>query len=247
MSDLLDRIQDTFPANGDVGVPLRAEVTVTLSGLDYDEDSLKEGFFLEGPDTDQFIGPAMLSLKFPSNVSQGDFDDFFESPGRKGIVKAVVTVSGISGNTLVTLTPELPLAANIEYVANLTGVLDSLGSEIDGFVSFSFTSGSGSIEEVPASTSSSVLSSSSILAGSTSSDSLAVVRTIPADHEVEVDPDLDEIIIEFNKSIDPSSVSIDSVLVETYPATDHPSANTNSAGVLATSVEVDGRQLKVKI
>lgn len=247
MSDLLDRVKDTFPANGDVGVPLLAEVTVTLSGVDYDEDSLLEGFFLEGPDTDQFIGPSMLSLKSPSNVSQGDLDDFFESPGRKGIVRAEVTVSGVGGDTLVTLTPALPMAANLEYVANLTGILDALGAEIEGFVSFNFTSGSGSIEEIPATTSSSVLSSSTVLAGGGSADSLSVVRTIPADHEIEVDPDLDEIIIEFDKAIDESSVSADSVAVETFPATDHPNANTQSAGTLATSVQVDGNQLKIKI
>lgn len=37
MSDLLNAIVDTFPADGNEGVPLKAVVTVTLSGTNYDE------------------------------------------------------------------------------------------------------------------------------------------------------------------------------------------------------------------
>ena len=37
MSALLDLILDTFPANSDVSVPLSSNITITLSGLDYDE------------------------------------------------------------------------------------------------------------------------------------------------------------------------------------------------------------------
>ena len=250
MSTLLGLVKDTYPANDDVGVPLRSVVTITLSGVDYDEDSLCEGFFLEGPDTDQFVGPGMILQTDPDNVSQGDLDDFLASPGRYGIALAEVTVSGVNGDTLVSLIPNRPLAANTIYNVNLTGVLESDGTtEIDGYVIFSFTAGSGSIEEVPASISTSVLSqgSSGGVGGLQSATTLTVVSTTPADHSIEVDPELSEIIIEFDKALDPNSVDNNSILVETESATDHPGVTITSVGRVATRVEVVGSQLKVKI
>src|SRR5688572_17380345 len=177
MSDLLDLVVDTFPGNNDVGVPLRSEITITLSGLDYDEESLEEGFFVEGPDTDQFIGPGLEMQAFPDSISQGDLDDFLASPGYQGIVQGTVTVSGVSGNTVVTFTPTRPLAPNTMYVANLTGILESDGeTEIDGFVSMSFETGSGSIEAIPSTVSTSVLSAGIPEASlPTQTESLAVV------------------------------------------------------------------------
>ena len=80
-SDLLSRVLDTFPADSDTGVPLLSNITVTLSGLDYDIQTLKDGLFLEGPDTDQYIGPGIIDQVFPNNISQGDIDDFLKSPG----------------------------------------------------------------------------------------------------------------------------------------------------------------------
>lgn len=248
MSDLSDRIKDTFPGNGDQGVPLQSNLTFTLSGLDYDEDSLKEGIFVEGPDTDQFVGPGQIDLVVPANVSQGDIDDFLQSPGYQGIVAGEVTVTGIAGDTVVTFDPTLPLAPLTEYTMNLTGVLDSSEVDIDGFVTLSFITGTGSIEEVPADVSSSVLS-----AGVSESASIAdsatpfqVKSITPSDLSVENPTDLSEIVVEFNKPIDPASVD-GNVSVTTVPATDHPNAPVNSQGDLAISTEVEGNKLRIKI
>ena len=81
MANLLDIIQDTFPADADVGVPLLSQITV-LFDREMDEVSLDESFFVEGPDTDQFVGPGLAFLEFPNNTSQGDINDFLKSPGR---------------------------------------------------------------------------------------------------------------------------------------------------------------------
>jgi hypothetical protein len=249
MSDLLDRVKDTFPANGDVAVPLQSNITITLSGLDYDEDSLKEGFFIEGPDTDQYIGPGLLDLASPQNISQGDLDDFLQSPGYKGIVQGTTTTSGIAGDTVITFDPELPLSPLTQYTVNLTGVLDALEAEIDGFVTFDFTSGTGSIEEIPSTVSTSVLSAAiaeTSTPGVSDSTPLAVVSTTPSDHNVQQETTLNEIVVEFNKTLDPASVT-DKVTVKTVPSSDHPEAVTNSQGNLATSLTVEGKKLKIKI
>lgn len=246
MSDLLDLILDTSPANNDVGVPLRSTLSITLSGLNYDEDSLKEGFFVEGPDTDQFVGPGQIELV--GNVSQGALDDFLQSPGYAGIVQGTVTVTGVMGNTVVSFTSTHPLAPLITYVVNLSDVLDSSLAPIDGFVSFSFDTGSGSIEAIPASVSTSVLAASipESLA-SLSDEPLKIVSISPADRSIQNSTTLEEIVITFNKPIDPGSVDPALISVRTIPATDHPSAEIHSLGELAKVVEVVGDKLKLKI
>lgn len=247
MSDLSDRIKDTFPANGDESIPLASNLTITLSGLDYLESSLTEGLFVEGPDTDQYIGPGLLELK-GDNVSQGEVDDFLQSPGYQGIVQGETTVSGIAGDTVVTFDPTYPMTPSTVYRLNLTGVQDSTEVDIDGFVTLEFTTGTGSIEEIPSSISSSVLSSamSEAGAGVTADTDLAVLSADPEDNATGIPIDTDEIVITFNKPINPSSVN-GNVSVKTIPATDHPNATTNSQGDLAISTEVEGNKLKIKI
>lgn len=250
MSDLSDLIKDTFPANEDVGVPLLSNVTITLSGLDYDEDSLVNGLFLEGPDTDQFIGPGLIELTSPQNISQGDMDDFLRSPGYPGIVQGETTVTGITGDTVITFNPELPLAALIEYNVNLTSVTTTGLVAIDGFVTFSFTAGSGSIEELPTAISTSPLSASVPEAAAVGLGGAATpfraTSSNPADRSVQNSVELQEIVVDFNKPIKASSVA-NNIEVKTIPTTDHPGASTNSLGDLAISTEVEGSRLKIKI
>jgi len=250
MSALSDLIKDTFPANGNVGVPLQSNLTITLSGLDYDSDSLTEGMFLEGPDTDQFVGPGQLGLTSPQNISQGDFDDFLQSAGYAGIVKGSVTVSGIMGDTVVTFDPDLPMTPLTEYKVNLTSILDAGGDDIDGFVTFGFTTGTGSIEELPSDVSTSVLSAAVTEAASVGVSAAAtpfvVTTATPGDHSVQNPVDLREITLDFNKPIDATSVAAN-VQVKTVPATDHPNAQTRSLGDIAISTEVEGNRLKIKI
>lgn len=247
MSALTDLIKDTFPANGDTGVPLQSNLTITLSGLDYDYTSLSEGFFVEGPDTDQFVGPGQLGLVVPDNVSQGDIDDFLGSPGYQGVVQGTTTVTGVAGDTVITFDPTLPLAPSIEYRVNLTGVTTSGLVDIDGFATLAFTTGTGSIEEIPSDVSSSVLSSATAEAGNVDpNEPFIVTKITPSDHSVDNSINLREIEVEFNKPIDSASVAAN-VAVTTVPATDHPNASTNSLGDIAVSTEVEGNKLRIKL
>lgn len=249
MSDLSDLILDFFPNNGDVGVPLLSDITLTLSGENYDTNSIVEGLFVEGPDTDQLVGPGLLSQVHPDNISQGDFDDFLQSPGYLGIVQGTTTVTGIDGNTVVTFNPTLPMAALTLYRVNLTGVTTSGEDTIDGFVTWSFTTGSGSITELPSDVSTSVLSASIVEAsqvGLAGAIPLRVTKVSPLDHSVENPTSLEEIVIDFNKPIDVNSIA-GNLSVKTVPATDHPSAQTNSLGDLAIVTIVEGNRLRIKL
>lgn len=245
MSDLSDLIKSTYPGSGDEGVPLAVDLTVTLSGLDYDADSISEGLFLEGPDTDQFVGPGLLELK-DGNVSQGDIDDFLQSPGYAGIVQGTTTVSGIAGDTVVTFNPTYPMTPLTDYVLNLAGVTDAAGTDIDGFVTLSFRTGSGSITEISSEISSSVLSSAPVLVDSGASTPFKVLKSTPVDNATRIAVDLAEIELEFNKAINAASVAAN-VSVKTIPATDHPNATTNSQGDLTISTTVTGNKLTIKI
>jgi hypothetical protein len=246
MSDLLDLIVDTFPANNDTGVPLRTSISLTLSGLNYNEASLKEGFFVEGPDTDQFVGPGLIELTSPDNISQGSLDDFLQSPGYTGIVTGDVTVTGVAGNTLITFTSAHPLVPELTYVVNLSDVLDAGSVAIDGFVSFSFETGSGSIETIPSTVSTSVLSSS-VIESTAPTDTLKILSITPGNRSIQNPTTLDEIIITFNKDIDPLSVDVDSFGLSTLPATDHPNATVSGVRELTKTIEVSGNLIKLKI
>lgn len=252
MSDLLDRIIDSFPANNDVGVPLKSDITITLSGLDYDEDSLFEGLFLEGPDTDQFVGPGLQFQTYPANVSQNDttnlnVDDFLQSPGYKGLVVGDYQISR-NINTVITFTPHNPLAALTEYTVYLHSVTTSSLADIDGFVSFSFETGSGSIEEVSSTISTSILNvTRSISVLDTTGTPLQVVKMTPSDRSVQNSTDLRQIIIEFNKAIDPTSVTNDTVNIIASAITDHPALSIQAQGELVKSVEVNGALLIINI
>jgi len=248
MSNLVDVIVDHFPPVDGTNIPLGSQITVTFN-REMDTDRLQEDFFIEGPDTDQFVGPGQVELKFPQNISQGDLDDFLRSPGYTGIVEGSFefeTVSGVS--TKLIFTPTRPLAATHDYKVYVSDTLDADGNDITGMVYWEFQTGTGSIEELPSTISTSVLAATpQAQALATDLSALQVVKTTPSDHDIEQSVDLAEIVVEFNKEIDPASVDADSIIVQALPATDHPKADVSAAGDLAKSVEVDGNKLKIKI
>lgn len=250
MADLIDQIIDTFPANDDVGVPLRAAVTIKLTGVDYDLDSLIEGTFLEGPDTDQFIGPGQISLSYPNNVSQGDIDDFFESPGRKGIVPTVVTAEEVDGgtNTLVSVISNLPFAASLLYTLTMGDMLASDGvTPYDGFATFSFTTGSGSIEEVPASVSTSPIRDLSSTVPSISPELLAISQIFPEANSIEVDSRESIITVTFDKDIDIASLVEDEIIVAIEPTSDHPSVVFEPLSNAVKVITINGNVMTIRV
>lgn len=249
MSDLLDSVISYEPVVSGVSVPLRSNVIITLLGTDYDETSLLEGFFLEGPSGDQWVGPGILPLEYPEGIPDEDLRDILDSAVDL-VVPIDATVTVVSGvNTVVTLNPTYPLQANTIYRVNLTDVLERDGiTAVSGFISWPFTTGSGSIEELPVEISTSILASAPQgVSAALAVSALKVVKTTPSDHAIQQDPSLEEIEIEFNKDINANSVPGSAITVKGLPATDHPSANITSSGDLYKAIEVVGNKIKLKI
>lgn len=240
---LIDQVIDTFPANDDVGVPLRTTISITLDGVDYDTDSLKEGLFVEGPDTDQFVGPGQIDLRYPANVSQGEVDDFFSSPGRKGIASGIVDVTTSGGNTVVTFTSGLPLAASTIYTVTMGEILEADAlTAYDGFITVSFTTGTGSIEIVPSTISTSPLQQSIVLP-----DILTVVSVSPLDRSVENDPSVHDIVITFDRDLDDTSIEADDITITIESVSDHPAVYQAPIKSVAKVITITNNLLQIRI
>jgi len=253
-------ITDYTPANGNVGVPLASTITVTFDRL-MDTDRLKEDIFTEGPDTDQWIGPGLLELKDPANVSQGDLDDFLKSPGYRGIVQGSFTFQVVDSNgievpesnaearTKAIFTPTQSLYPLVAYTVHIQETLDATQVLWAGYASFTFESGSGSIEQLPSSISSSILSSGLAPSAITTSEAtgMKVLSTVPVDFSINNSSDLSEIVINFDKDLDAATVTQDYVVVETSVASDHPNLTATAKGKLAKQLVVSGKTLTIKI
>ncbi len=245
MAELSDIITSYTPSNGAVGVPLLSTISVTFDRL-MDEDDLAIEFFLAGPDTDQYIGPGISQFNlYPDNVSQGD--DFLESPGYTGIVTGTFSFETVAGVTVLTFSPTQPMAPLIEYTAHLPQAKDATGTTHTGHVIFGWTSGSGSIEAMPSTSSLSVLTSISQVTSLSALTDLEVDKTIPADNTVGQDVDLSTIEVYFNKAIESTSVSNTSVSAKAIPATDHPSAVGAIERDLAIKLTTEGKKIIIEI
>jgi hypothetical protein len=250
MANLLDTIVDYYPPASGVGLPLSTKVSVTFDRL-MDVSGLQDTLIMEGPDTDQYVGAGLLELSNPNNISQGDLNNFLRSPGYRGIVEGKFDFETISGvRTKVTFTPNQALFPSTGYTVHQMETPDASGNTVSGNLTWSFDSGSGSIQELPSNLSTSVLASlvqNGWVATPTAIGALRVVKVTPADHSVECDVHLDEIVVEFDKPLDPLSIDKSHVYVETLPVTDHPSAPVFAQGELMTTLEVSGCLLKIKL
>lgn len=243
MTILKDIIADYNPPYGSVGVSLNSTITIQFDRL-MDTDSLEREFFISGPDTDQFVGPGISEFNiYPDNISQGD--DFLTSPGYSGIVEGAFSFETVAGATKMTFTPSSPMAALTEYTAHLPEADDVNGTTYaDGQITFTWTTGSGSIEALPSTSSTSVLTST--VSSLSVLDNLDIVKTTPVANSVENEVTLSSIEIEFNKAISSAALS-DNVSVKTYPATDHPSLSITSYENLAIRTSVNGKKLTIEI
>lgn len=253
MATISDIIDDYAPANEDVSVSLLATIEI-LFDREMDEDFLEETLFITGPDTDQFVGPNLDLLEYPDNVSEGD--DFLESPGRTGIVQGAVTFANIDPTDADTetestpyrtkwiFTPTRALAALTEYTAHIPEAKDLDGTTYEGYTTFSFTTGTGSIVALPSSGSTSVLGKS----GSQDTSELEITKTTPADRAVQIDPETKTITIEFSTILDSDTVTTDKFIIKAEPATDHPNAAVSySEEELIKTLEITGNKVIISI
>jgi hypothetical protein len=251
MTILKDIISDYSPPSGSAGVSLTSTIIIQFDRL-MDTSDLELEFFISGPDTDQFIGPGLSEFNvYPDNVSQGD--DFLASPGYGGIVSGTFSFSTVSGATRMVFTPSSPMAALTEYTAHLPEADDANGTAYSGHVTFSWTTGTGSIEALPDTSSTSILTST--VSSLSALDDLEVVKisgistgqtVSPLANSVENDVDMSQIEMEMNKVI--SAVSLaGNITVKTYPVTDHPSAVAAAEGDIATKLSTDGMKIIIEI
>jgi len=241
MTTVADKIVDYFPANDDVSIPLGSTIWIEFDG-EMNEDFLEETLFVTGPDTDQFVGVDIDLLEYPENVSEGD--DFLESPGYTGIVQGTVTFEDTDSGTKWIFTPNNVLAALTEYTVHIPEVKDVGGTTYEGYQTFTFTTGTGSIVELPSSGSTSVIGSS----GNLSNEELIVIKTTPADHATQVSVDRKQIVVEFSTTLDPDTVTTDKFTIIAEPSTDHPAAGvTYSEEELIKTLEVEGHKVIISI
>ena len=251
MASVVDVITNTFPANNDVNVPLVSSIIITFD-REMNTSRLQEDFFVEGVDTDQFVGPGQVELKFPDNISQNNIDDFFESPGYKGIASGSFDFSGsVSGvNTILKWSPTRPFAPLTVYTATISDTEDAAFNTVSGIAYLSFTTGTGSIQEIPASISTSILHTSIIESSITSHsflNDLVLVKTTPANFSVQNATNLHEIVLHFNKDIDPSTVTDASINIVSSKASYHPNLNIVAQGELVKILEVVDNKIIIKI
>jgi hypothetical protein len=262
MSTIASIIDDYAPADGTEGVPLNTEIFVLFSKM-IDETDFSTQFFIEGPDTDAFVGPDGRIQVNPTNVSQGD--DFLSSPGYKGIVQGTISYKHIDPTddtlevvttpyrTKAIFTPAHPLVKLTNYVANIPEVQDTSHVVYTGYYTFSWTSGSGSITALPTLASTSVLIPGSLPFGG--ENTLSVLSTNPDNHSVQVSPDLSEVIVTFDKDLDdttdnygvytvnPSSL----ITIIGEAATNHPDLDIQVTPELTKSITIEGNKLTIKI
>jgi hypothetical protein len=122
------------------------------------------------------------------------------------------------------------------YSATLTE-----GTVYEGHLTWTFETGTGTIIALPSTTSTSILSA----LWEKSDEPFHVEKTSPENREAQVDPENLEITIEFNKDIDSSSVTDDSVTIIANSATSHPAADVTANGELSKRLVVTGKTLKI--
>ena len=259
MANIQDLIVDNFPPVSGISIPLGATISVTFDTLmDTTISGLQSTLFIEGPDTDQYVGPGLLEQQFPPNVSQGPLNDFLMSPGYQGIVQGTITTATVTGLTIsgisytgtqAVFTPDHVLAPSTTYVVHITQTNDSLGNVVSGYIDWSFETGTGSIVQLPNTISTSVLAEAFRAPGMAPSaqNLLQIVSTSPRDHSVQNSPELQEIDITFDKVLDPTSITPDMITINTEALTSHPDVKVNAQGSIAFNMTVSGHTIKLFI
>jgi hypothetical protein len=141
MASIVDILDSIHPATDAVGVILSDQIWVIFD-REIDEYSINNGnFFVEGPDTDTFIGPD-VGLNLPE-VSDSGSGDQLTSPGYKGLVTGTFSFekiqntasdvysgfdtsgSGSLWRTKAIFTPTNPLQKLVKYTVYLSGDEDT--------------------------------------------------------------------------------------------------------------------------
>lgn len=207
-------IDSVSPLDSSLGLPLQTQISVVFNQL-MDEDTINGSTFLvSGPDTSTWDTPGVrvINNQSPENV----LIDFGGTEYIGGTISFVQVDLGGTPATQAIFTPTTPLAPNTEYVVYLAGdegdtnVVTPI-SAIDatslvGTYIWTFTTGSGSVSDVPDVSSSAVLAPPSVTSSSAILDPFDIESISPANRATNLGIDTDTIIINFNKNVDGSTV-----------------------------------------
>jgi len=236
------------------------EYTIIVSGDELDTDDLKVGI----------ASRTVYDVQLGTNTGDGEvivtggYDGAIEdvyviqitTPGDIGTAKYrwYKTSDPLTVRTGTTRTNEVLLDDNV-YLSFSGSNFDTDDSfrislrpptYMSGSYSWSFQTGSGAIQAVPSSTSTSVLGD--VGAASVDTTPFAVEETVPDHLTSQVSLDTHEITIDFSDDLDPDTITQDTVIVAVHPVRGAFTGNaTEDIGEIPKVLEVSGSRLTIRI
>lgn len=204
-------IESVHPLNNSLGSPLQSTISVVFNQL-MDESTISSSTFLvSGPDSSTWSGP---DLKLWESKSESP-EDMLSSFNGESYVPGSITFETIDSGTKTKaiFTADQPLREDTQYTIYLTGdegIDDDVAPPIAaidvtvlvGTYAWRFTTGSGSIQEVPETTSNAVAGDGVLPSLSAPFD---VQATVPANRSTGVD--VSTVTIQFNRDVDSTTVN----------------------------------------
>ena len=210
-------IESVHPLGSSLGLPLQSQISVVFNQLMDEATITTSTFMISGPDDSSWTTPGVRVIEntTPENI-------LLNYGGEEYIDGAISFTQETIDSTPVTkaaFTPSEPLHPNTEYIIYLAGdegLEDAIVSPVSavdstpliGTYVWTFTTGSGSVAEVPDVASTSVVAPPSV--SSIVSVPFKLSSSIPANQATNLDISTDTIVLQFSKNID--STTVDSAI-----------------------------------
>lgn len=206
-------IESVHPLDSSLGLPLQSQISVVFNQLMDEATITTSTLMITGPDDSSWTTPGVRVIEntSPENILLNYGGEEYID----GAISFTQESIGATPVTKATFTPSEPLYPNTEYVIYLTGdegLEDAIVSPVAavdntplvGTYIWTFTTGSGSVAEVPDTASTSVVAPPSI--SSVVSIPFKLLSSIPANQATNLDISTDTIVLQFSKNIDATTV-----------------------------------------
>ena len=238
-------IESVNPLDASLGLPLQTQISVVFNQLMDEATITTSTFLVSGPDNSAWSTPGVRVIEntSPENVLL----DFGGDEYLSGTISfSQEDLGGGEYGTKATFTPTTPFASNTEYVIYLAGdeglddnivppiaAVDS--TVLVGTDMWKFTTGSGSVSEVPAISSTAVSVPPAV--SSVVSEPFKLLSSIPANRATNLNITTDTIVLDFNVNVDDTTVdSAISILAESVNG----DTSIGSGGTIAFTSSVSG-------
>lgn len=207
-------IESVNPLDASLGLPLQTQISVVFNQLMDEATITSSSFLVSGPDNSSWSTPGVRVIEntSPENVLL-DFggDEYIDGT----ISFSEVDLGGSVFGTKATFTSTVPFSPNTEYVVYLAGdegLDDNIVTPIAavdstvlvGTYMWRFTTGSGSVSEVPTVSSTAVSVPPTV--SSVISDPFKLSSSIPANRATNLTVATDTITLNFNANVDATTV-----------------------------------------